>query len=177
MLVDIVKHLLWIPYHQARIFSFSCTTNASDYHWRSVPEQLVWGKEDAGSFYARGREPGKDFIESALTSIHELVRRCDSLQGFILSHSLGGGTGSGLTSLLLDRLRKEYRKKHFVHVAIQPSQHMSSAVVEPYNSILATYDNRDTDSLATILLDNEAISNICTKTCMSIYRVTQMWTI
>jgi hypothetical protein len=31
---------------------------------------------------------------------------CDALQGFQLLHSLGGGTGAGLGSLLLSKLRE-----------------------------------------------------------------------
>ena len=33
---------------------------------------------------------------------------CESLQGFQLSHSLGGGTGSGLGTLILSKIREEY---------------------------------------------------------------------
>ena len=42
----------------------------------------------------------------------DVIRReaegCDALQGFQLSHSLGGGTGSGLGTLLLKRVREDY---------------------------------------------------------------------
>ena len=34
-----------------------------------------------------------------------------SLQGFQLVHALGGGTGSGLGSLLINRIREEYPDK------------------------------------------------------------------
>lgn len=33
---------------------------------------------------------------------------CDLLQGFQMIHSLGGGTGSGLGSLILNKLREEF---------------------------------------------------------------------
>ena len=43
-------------------------------------------------------------------SPQEIVRRqtenCDALQGFQLLHSLGGGTGAGLGSLLLSKFRE-----------------------------------------------------------------------
>ena len=32
------------------------------------------------------------------------VEACDSLQGFMLLHSLGGGTGSGLGSHIIEQL-------------------------------------------------------------------------
>ena len=33
---------------------------------------------------------------------------CDILQGFQVSHSLGGGTGSGMGTLLISKVREEY---------------------------------------------------------------------
>ena len=100
-------------------------------------------------------------MDSSLNSIRQLAQRCSSLQGFIFFHSLGGGTGSGFTSRLMEQLRIDYKKKDIIDIAIEPSKHMSSAVVEPYNSILATSDSIDNDSICTILLDNEAMCNIC----------------
>ena len=38
--------------------------------------------------------------------VRKQVEQCDALQGFQLIHSLGGGTGSGLGSLLLSKLRE-----------------------------------------------------------------------
>lgn len=35
---------------------------------------------------------------------------CDALQGFQLIHSLGGGTGAGLGTLLLSKLREVRRR-------------------------------------------------------------------
>ena len=34
--------------------------------------------------------------------------QCDLLQGFQLCHSLGGGTGAGLGTLLVARLKEEF---------------------------------------------------------------------
>ena len=33
---------------------------------------------------------------------------CDCLQGFQLTHSLGGETGSGMETLLISKIREEY---------------------------------------------------------------------
>ncbi len=35
----------------------------------------------------------------------------DSLEGFVLTHSIGGGTGSGLGSFLLEKLHERFPKK------------------------------------------------------------------
>ena len=62
------------------------------------PEQLINGKEDAGNNYARGHYTiGKEIIYLCLDRIRKLADNCEDLQGFLIFHSVGGGTGSGLT--------------------------------------------------------------------------------
>merc|ERR1712154_615441 len=43
--------------------------------------------------------------------IRKLSDQCTGLQGFLIFHSFGGGTGSGFTSLLMERLSVDYGKK------------------------------------------------------------------
>jgi Tubulin/FtsZ family, GTPase domain len=38
------------------------------------------------------------------------ARNCDSLQGFVLTHAIAGGTGSGLGSYLLEALSDAFPK-------------------------------------------------------------------
>lgn len=125
------------------------------------PEQLLNGKEDAANNFARGRYTiGRDLIESTLDRIRKLADRCEGLQGFFLYQSVGGGTGSGFSSMLLERLNADYGKKSKLNFCLYPSPHISTAVVEPYNAILATHALMEhTD--ATFMLDNEAIYDIC----------------
>ncbi|KAJ4943901.1 hypothetical protein JOQ06_006394 [Pogonophryne albipinna] len=40
--------------------------------------------------------------------IRKLSDQCTGLQGFLVFHSFGGGTGSGFTSLLMERLSVDY---------------------------------------------------------------------
>ena len=42
-------------------------------------------------------------------------------QGFLVFHAFGGGTGSGFTSLLMDKLSAEYGKKSKLEFAIYPA--------------------------------------------------------
>ena len=68
-------------------------------------------------------------------------------------HSVSGGTGSGLTSLLLERLSIDYPKKTKVDFAILPSPHLSSSVVEPYNSVFS-FHSLLFNSEVTFMVDN-----------------------
>jgi tubulin beta len=47
-------------------------------------------------------------IDSIMDGLRKEAEGCESLQGFQLSHSLGGGTGSGLGTLILTKIREEY---------------------------------------------------------------------
>ncbi|ELK04533.1 Tubulin alpha-1B chain [Pteropus alecto] len=60
------------------------------------PEQLIRGKEDSASNYAIV----KWIIDLVLDRIWKLADQCTNLQGFLVFHSFGEGTGSGFTSLL-----------------------------------------------------------------------------
>jgi tubulin alpha len=127
------------------------------------PDQLVSGKEDAANNYARGHYTvGKELVELALDRIRKLTDICTGLQGFLIFHSVGGGTGSGFSSLLLDRLSVDYGKKSKLDFCVYPSPQVSTAVVEPYNSVLSTHGLLEHTDV-TFMLDNEAIYDVVQK--------------
>lgn len=125
------------------------------------PEQLINGKEDAANNYARGHYTvGKEIIDTVLDRIRRTADNCSGLQGFLIFHSFGGGTGSGFTSLLMERLSVDYGKKSKLEFCVYPSPLISSAVVEPYNSVLTTHTTLE-HSDCSFMVDNEAIYEIC----------------
>uniref|UniRef100_A0A674GP83 Tubulin alpha-5 chain n=1 Tax=Taeniopygia guttata TaxID=59729 RepID=A0A674GP83_TAEGU len=125
------------------------------------PEQMITGKEDAANNYARGHYTiGKEIIDQVLDRIRKLADQCTGLQGFLVFHSFGGGTGSGFTSLLMERLSVDYGKKSKLEFSIYPAPQVSTAVVEPYNSILTTHTTLEHSDCA-FMVDNEAIYDIC----------------
>uniref|UniRef100_A0A0N5A2I7 Tubulin alpha chain n=1 Tax=Parastrongyloides trichosuri TaxID=131310 RepID=A0A0N5A2I7_PARTI len=125
------------------------------------PEQLITGKEDAANNYARGHYTiGKELIDLSLDKIRKVADNCTGLQGFLVFHSFGGGTGSGFTSLLMERLSVEYGKKSKLEFSVYPAPQVSTAVVEPYNSVLTTHTTLE-HSDCSFMVDNEAIYDIC----------------
>ncbi|KAI4545911.1 hypothetical protein MG293_002466 [Ovis ammon polii] len=95
---------------------------AGTYRHLFHPEQLITGKEDAANNYARGHYTvGKESIDLVLDRIRKLTDACSGLQGFLIFHSFGGGTGSGFTSLLMERLSLDYGKKSKLEFAIYPA--------------------------------------------------------
>ena len=97
----------------------------------------VSGKEDAANNYARGHYTvGKEIVDLVLDRIRKLADNCTGLQvtylcigmgckpelqGFLIFHSFGGGTGSGFTSLLMERLSVDYGKKSKLEFCIYPA--------------------------------------------------------
>lgn len=77
----------------------------------------------------------------------------------MIFHSFSGGTGSGLSAMLLERLKTDYPKKTKIEFAIYPSEQLSSVVVEPYNSVLCTASMLDNSEVA-FMVDNQAMYDI-----------------
>ena len=128
------------------------------------PESIINGKEDAANNYARGHYTiGKDIIDTVLDKVRKMTDNCTALQGFLIFHSTGGGTGSGLGSLLLERLAVDYSRKTKMSFTITPSPEVSTAVVEPYNAVLSTHSLLEYSDL-TFNLDNEALYGVCQTT-------------
>ena len=93
------------------------------------PEQLISGKEDAANNFARGHYTiGKEIVDLALDRIRKLADNCTGLQGFLVFNAVGGGTGSGLGSLLLERLSVDYGKKSKLGFTVYPSPQVGVCV-------------------------------------------------
>jgi tubulin gamma len=81
------------------------------------------------------------------------------MQGFMLLHSIAGGTGSGLGSFILERMNDRFPKKLIQTYSVFPDTQSADVVVNPYNSLLAMRRlTQDADSV--VVLDNGALSRI-----------------
>jgi len=99
---------------------------------------LITGKEDAANNYARGHYTiGKEIVDVVLDRIRKLADQCTGLQGFLIFHSFGGGTGSGFASLLMERLSVDYGKKSKLEFAIYPAPQVS--IIEMISSMHIDY--------------------------------------
>jgi tubulin beta len=114
----------------------------------------------AANNWARGfKVEGEKIIDQIMNVIDAAVEKTSSLQGFILTHSIGGGSGSGLGSLILEKLRQAYPKKKIFTFSVAPSALISDSAVEPYNAILTLQRLLENADCA-VLLDNEALFRI-----------------
>lgn len=75
-----------------------------------------------------------------------------------MTHSLGGGTGSGLGSYLLSTLEDNYPEVFRFAASVFPSNE-DDVVTSPYNSLFSLYElSKHADCVFPI--DNQALINI-----------------
>lgn len=118
------------------------------------PDNFVFGQSGAGNNWAKGHyTEGAELVDSVLDVVRKECENCDCLQvilhiwnkgralsqnnyfqGFQLTHSLGGGTGSGMGTLLISKIREEYPDRIMNTYSVVPSPKVSDTVVEPYNA-------------------------------------------
>ena len=86
----------------------------------------------------------------------------NTAQGFGLIHSMGGGTGAGVGSLLTTKIKDEYPKLIIYSLSVLPSIKVSDVVVEPYTTVL-TLNATETDCDFTFIIDNTSLYNMVKK--------------
>jgi tubulin gamma len=126
------------------------------------PENLFVAQEGggAGNNWASGFRQGAEHYDFILDMIDREADNSDSLEGFVMSHSIAGGTGSGMGSYLLERLNDHFPKKLIQTYSVFPSwTDQSDVVVQPYNSLL-TLKRLTLNADAVVVLDNTALNRI-----------------
>ncbi|TIC25289.1 tubulin gamma chain [Wallemia mellicola] len=126
------------------------------------PENIYVSQDGGGAAnnWAMGYHAAERIYDEVFDMIDREADGSDSLEGFMLLHSIAGGTGSGLGSFLLERLNDRFPKKLIQTYSVFPNnQETSDVVVQPYNSILALKRLvNHADSV--VVLDNAALSRI-----------------
>jgi len=128
------------------------------------PDNFVFGQSGAGNNWAKGHyTEGAELVDAIMDVVRKEAETCDMLQGFQITHSMGGGTGAGMGTLLVSKIREEYPDRIMSTYSVVPSPKVSDTVVEPYNATLSVHqlvENAD----QCFALDNEALYDICFRT-------------
>jgi tubulin alpha len=124
-----------------------------------LPNSYFNSKEDSGSNFARGQFLYRNLKNDVEEGLRKLIEPCDNIQGIFLYHSLGGGTGSAITSLLLEYI-SHIPKIKSVNFSIFPSYNFSTT--EIYNTVLSLAKLIEINDLC-FMLFNELIFKICEK--------------
>ena len=84
----------------------------------------------AGNNWASGHRQGGEHEDEIFEMIDREADNSDSLEGFVLSHSIAGGTGSGMGSFVLERLNDHFPKK-LIQVLYNICSHIHSHSLIP----------------------------------------------
>ena len=87
--------------------------------------------------FLRGQRAAKQRIEVWLEPIRKSIERCDRFHGFQHFSSFGGGTGSGLGTLLARELQEEYRTSTYDAHLLFPSLDAGDTPTSIYNTSLS----------------------------------------
>jgi len=128
------------------------------------PDNFIFGQSGAGNNWAKGHyTEGAELVDNIMECVRKEAEGCEVLQGFQITHSMGGGTGSGMGTLLVSKIKEEYPDRIISTYSVIPSPKVSDTVVEPYNATLSIHqlvENAD----QCYALDNEALYDICFRT-------------
>ena len=104
------------------------------------PDNFVFGQSGAGNNWAKGHyTEGAELVDSVLDVVRKESESCDCLQGFQLTHSLGGGTGSGMGTLLISKIREEYPDRIMNTFSVVPSPKVNEPVHDKTNKMTYAY--------------------------------------
>ncbi|TFY60123.1 hypothetical protein EVJ58_g5347 [Rhodofomes roseus] len=125
------------------------------------PENIFVSKDGggAGNNWAQGYSAGERIYEEVMEMVDREAEGSDSLEGFMLMHSIAGGTGSGLGSFLLERLNDKFPKKLIQTYSVFPNAQEGDVVVQPYNALL-TLKRLTNHADSVVVLDNGALARI-----------------
>uniref|UniRef100_A0A4W3HA19 Tubulin epsilon 1 n=1 Tax=Callorhinchus milii TaxID=7868 RepID=A0A4W3HA19_CALMI len=100
-------------------------------------KQLITDVSGSGNNWAVGyKSYGFQYREQILENLRRAAEHCDCLQCFFLIHSMGGGTGSGLGTYVLNLMEDEFPDVYRFVTSVYPSAE-DDVITSPYNSILA----------------------------------------
>ena len=111
-------------YHEAKDGTYTARTLMIDSNHNSLndlrtskyssiydPQNFVTHNFDAENNFATGKGIlAKEMMPKIKEKLNKIIEACDNFQGFIINHSWGGGTGSGLGSSLFENMANDYKK-------------------------------------------------------------------
>ncbi|CAG9326078.1 unnamed protein product [Blepharisma stoltei] len=136
------------------------SSSSSEIHQRSLYSSIISDIPEASHNWAKGYlQSGQSHGEEFLDKITTIAEQCESLDNFLLIHSIGGGLGSGLGSFLLNLLSDHFPEIFRINFSVLPE---NSYEVGPYNAVLAMKEMTEYADCV-YQIDNQALLDIIKK--------------
>ncbi|CAM5094813.1 unnamed protein product [Eretmochelys imbricata] len=120
---------------------------------------LIVGKQGRGNwaygYHGLHSASEKNLLERMMERLRKEVERRDCYCGTVLFHSLGGGTGAGLSSRLCEAIQDEYALGQILSVTVAPHQ-AGKSPLQHYDALLClSWLQRHGDGV--LLFQNDAV--------------------
>ena len=116
------------------------TLRGSPYGQLFRPDNFVWGQRGSSNNWAKGHyTEGAELLESVMDILRKEAEGCDCLQGFQVAHSIGGGCGGGMGTLLLQRIKDEYPDRINITFSVYPSPKVNFEYIFYYKTTILNF--------------------------------------
>jgi tubulin delta len=138
----------------------SCLQRSARKDWAFDPAACAYRHGGAGNNWAMGYQmcSGK-FLDASLDCIRRELEHCDLPPTLLTSHSLGGGTGSGLGTKITEAVAEVFPDVTRINATVMP-YHFGEVIVQHYNSVLCLSKIAQCSD-GIMLFDNEIAHDMC----------------
>ena len=137
----------------------ACFEKSKSCNWKYDSQSISHRYGGAGNNWAMGYMANNELLTDSINCIRKQIELCDLPAGLFITHSVGGGTGSGFGTKLTETLHDEFNEICRVNCAITP-YHFGEVIVQHYNTVLCL-SAISTNSDAIFLFENEVANNAC----------------
>jgi len=122
------------------------------------PDSFIIRKEVHERYWRKGHNTeGGEVVYPTLDALRREAEKCDSLHGFQITHSLGGCTGGGMGTLLINCIRDEYPGRIIATFSMYSSMYLANSILN--SGLFFNYLTENADLVQ--IIEFEPLYNIC----------------
>ena len=121
------------------------------------PNNLFSDFPGCGGCFAKGMKSAETMLDRVMSGVRTELEQTDCCLGFLLVHSLCGGTGSGYGSRITEEIKRIYPEMFVVNVAVLPFR-TGENPLQSYNVVLAMNKLQEYSDMI-VLIENSVVAN------------------
>jgi len=123
-----------------------------------------------GGCFAKGISSAESFVSQIMDKIQGEIERTDCCMGFLLVHSLCGGTGSGYGSCITQEIKCRYPEMFVANVAVLPFR-TGENPIQSYNVVLAVERLQQASDMMILVENSVVVTDLATKSNVSMDQI------
>jgi len=125
-------------------------------------KNFVSGKQSSANVYSKGKSDGIVLMHEIQNSMRSFYESCDYLAEIICIHAASGGTGSGLTTSIMENVYDWSRHVSSTSFVLCPNEDCKVGTVAPYNAVMAINEQKELFNMV-VNFDNAALYKLVTR--------------